>query len=153
MFARNAGCDRLATGHYARVAAHRGRVLLHRGADNAKDQSYMLARLDPKQLERIWFPLGEQDKDATRAEATSAGLAVAHYAHLANSLAVAGLALLLSVASQAGDLFESAFKRRFGVKDASHVIPGHGGIMDRLDSLLIVAPVVWLLLFLFIPVR
>jgi phosphatidate cytidylyltransferase len=68
-----------------------------------------------------------------------AGLAVAHYAHLGNSLAVAGLALLLSVASQAGDLFESAFKRRFGVKDASHVIPGHGGIMDRLDGFLAAA--------------
>src|SRR6266568_3662006 len=63
-FARNAGCDRLATGHYARVAPHRGRMLLHRAADEAKDQSYMLARLDPKHLERVWFPLGEQDKDA-----------------------------------------------------------------------------------------
>jgi tRNA-specific 2-thiouridylase len=76
-FAQRAGCDRLATGHYARVAEHRGRALLHRGVDGAKDQSYMLARLDPKHLDRIWFPLGEQDKDATRAEAASAGLAVA----------------------------------------------------------------------------
>src|SRR5256885_8340179 len=74
-FARRAGCDRLATGHYARIAEHRGRLLLHRGADESKDQSYMLARLDPKQLERIWVPLGEPDKDATRAEAASAGLA------------------------------------------------------------------------------
>jgi phosphatidate cytidylyltransferase len=41
---------------------------------------------------------------------------------------------MLSIASQAGDLFESAVKRRFGVKDASHVIPGHGGLMDRLDG-------------------
>jgi phosphatidate cytidylyltransferase len=70
-----------------------------------------------------------------------AGLTVAHYAHLANSLAVVGLALVLSVASQAGDLFESAFKRRFGVKDAGHVIPGHGGIMDRLDGFLAAAVV------------
>src|SRR5438309_4261652 len=75
-FARRAGCDRLATGHYARVAEHRGRVLLHRGADDVKDQSYMLARLDPKHLERIWFPLGEQDKESTRSEAERAGLAV-----------------------------------------------------------------------------
>src|SRR5947209_17263577 len=76
-FARRAGCDRLATGHYARIAEHRGRTLLHRAADEAKDQSYMLARLDPKHLERISFPLGEQDKDATRAEAASAGIAAA----------------------------------------------------------------------------
>jgi len=73
--------------------------------------------------------------------AIAAGLVVAHYAHLPNSLAAAGLALILSAASQAGDLFESAFKRRFGVKDAGHVIPGHGGIMDRLDGFLVAAAV------------
>lgn len=41
---------------------------------------------------------------------------------------------VLSIASQLGDLFESAVKRRFGVKDSSHIIPGHGGLMDRLDG-------------------
>ena len=44
------------------------------------------------------------------------------------------IAAALSVASQLGDLFESAVKRRFGVKDSSHIIPGHGGLMDRLDG-------------------
>lgn len=44
------------------------------------------------------------------------------------------VAAILSVASQLGDLFESAVKRRFGVKDSSHIIPGHGGLMDRLDG-------------------
>jgi tRNA-specific 2-thiouridylase len=76
-FARRAGAARLATGHYARIVEHRGRLLLARAADERKDQSYMLARLDPRRLERIWFPLGEQSKEETRAEAERAGMAVA----------------------------------------------------------------------------
>jgi tRNA-uridine 2-sulfurtransferase len=76
-FAKRVGAPRLATGHYARIAEHRGRLLLSRGVDPAKDQSYMLARLDPRLLPRLWFPLGEQGKDETRAEARAAGLAAA----------------------------------------------------------------------------
>ena len=64
---------RLATGHYARIVEHRGRLLLARAADPDKDQSYMLARLDPRHLDRLWFPLGEQSKEETRAEAERAG--------------------------------------------------------------------------------
>ena len=79
-FARRAGATRLATGHYARIVEHRGRLLLARAADPEKDQSYMLARVDPKHLERIWFPLGDQTKAETRAEAERAGLAVARRA-------------------------------------------------------------------------
>jgi phosphatidate cytidylyltransferase len=48
---------------------------------------------------------------------------------------LAATALFLTVMSQAGDLFESAVKRRFGVKDSSRIIPGHGGLMDRVDGL------------------
>ncbi len=76
-FARRAGASRLATGHYARVVEHGGRLLVGRAADPAKDQSYMLARLDPAWLDRIVFPLGEQTKASTRAEAARAGLEAA----------------------------------------------------------------------------
>jgi tRNA-uridine 2-sulfurtransferase len=76
-FARRAGADTLATGHYARIVEYRGRRLLARAADRRKDQSYMLARVDPRRLDKIVFPLGEQTKDETRAEAERAGLAVA----------------------------------------------------------------------------
>jgi tRNA-uridine 2-sulfurtransferase len=77
VFARRAGAQRLATGHYAATRVHKGRLLLARAADAAKDQSYMLARLDPRLLDRIWFPLGNQTKEETRAEAAGAGLAAA----------------------------------------------------------------------------
>lgn len=52
-----------------------------------------------------------------------------------------GLGLVLGLAAQFGDLLESAIKRRFGVKDMSHAIPGHGGVLDRVDGLLAAAPV------------
>ena len=62
------------------------------------------------------------------------------YASGVRFAAAAGLmALLLSILAQAGDLFESAVKRRFGAKDASRLIPGHGGVMDRLDGFLVAA--------------
>jgi len=89
-FADRAGCGRLATGHYARIVEHRGRRLLARAADPAKDQSYMLAQVDPALLDRIWFPLGEQGKDETRAEAERAGLDVAQRAESQEACFLAG---------------------------------------------------------------
>ena len=76
-FADRAGAAVLWTGHYARTVERNGQRLLARGADPAKDQSYMLATLDPALLDRIAFPLANQDKAATRAEAVAGGLAVA----------------------------------------------------------------------------
>jgi phosphatidate cytidylyltransferase len=68
-----------------------------------------------------------------------AGAVVVRYAGLWHFSAIVGLGLVLSAVSQGGDLFESGVKRRFGAKDAGHVIPGHGGFMDRLDGFLAAA--------------
>ncbi|MBA3843236.1 MAG: bifunctional Fe-S cluster assembly protein NifU/tRNA 2-thiouridine(34) synthase MnmA, partial [Actinobacteria bacterium] len=89
-FARRVGAPRLATGHYARIVEHDGKKLLARAADDAKDQSYMLARLDPRHLDRIWFPLGDQVKAETRAEAAEAGLPVAQKAESQEACFLAG---------------------------------------------------------------
>src|SRR4051794_31647346 len=61
-FAKRVGAATLATGHYARIVERDGKLLLARAVDETKDQSYMLATLAPRHLDRIWFPLGEQTK-------------------------------------------------------------------------------------------
>jgi len=66
----------------------------------------------------------------------------------------AGVALgaVVAVAATVGDLVESTLKRDLGIKDMSNILPGHGGVMDRLDSIVMAAPVVWATLVVLVPV-
>jgi len=78
--------------------------------------------------------------------AIAAGLIAAHLLSHSASVWRGGLvAAVLAIVAQAGDLLESYVKRRLEVKDSGHLIPGHGGLFDRLDSVLAAAPVAALL--------
>jgi tRNA-specific 2-thiouridylase len=85
------GARRLATGHYARIVQTADGPLLKAGADPRKDQAYMLARVAPADLERIWFPLGELEKPAVRELARGAGLPVADKAESQDLCFIAGM--------------------------------------------------------------
>jgi phosphatidate cytidylyltransferase len=62
-----------------------------------------------------------------------------------SSVRLLALVFTIPVAAQLGDFFESWMKRRMGIKDASGLLPGHGGFLDRLDSVLFVMPCVFLI--------
>ncbi|WP_169569187.1 phosphatidate cytidylyltransferase [Sneathiella limimaris] len=81
--------------------------------------------------------------------AITAALCNAYLLHIEISeiwIALAGACL--AVLAQVGDFFESGWKRHFGIKDASNLIPGHGGVLDRLDGVLFVAPALYGLIYL-----
>ncbi len=75
------------------------------------------------------------------------GWALAVWADHPSAYLIAAISGGLAIIAQAGDIFESAVKRRFGVKDSSAIIPGHGGVLDRVDGVLPVAVLVGLILF------
>ncbi len=121
-FARRAGAAALWTGHYARVVERHGTRLVARAADPGKDQSYMLATIEPGVLADIAFPLGEQTKDETRAEAAAAGLAAARQRESQEACFLGG-----------GDY--RAFLARAGVADEpGAIVDEDGAVLGRHDG-------------------
>jgi tRNA-specific 2-thiouridylase len=118
------GAARLATGHYARVARDPSGALLRAAADPDKDQSYMLARLDPALLGRLSFPLGGLTKPAVRALARDAGLQVADKPESQDLCFVAGVG-------------GRAFLRRHGgpaLRRAGEIVDREGRVLGRHDG-------------------
>ena len=72
------------------------------------------------------------------------GVLISRYSELFSLIDWVVLSLIASVLGTLGDLVESKFKRRAKIKDSGNIMPGHGGLLDRLDSLLFVSPFVYL---------
>lgn len=83
--------------------------------------------------------------------AMTVGALVAHFLMGVPFWAGLILGAVCTAVGTCGDLIESTIKRDVGIKDMSSILPGHGGLMDRLDSLLVAAPAAWLVLFLMLP--
>jgi tRNA-uridine 2-sulfurtransferase len=122
-FAETIGAEMLWTGHYARIVERDGLRLVARAADPAKDQSYMLATVEPTLLAHVAFPLGTATKAEVRAEAAAAGLDAATRAESQEACFLAG-----------GDY--RAFLARQGVADApGPIVDASGAVVGRHDGL------------------
>jgi tRNA-specific 2-thiouridylase len=118
------GAARLATGHYARITRDDHGPLIRTARDPRKDQSYMLAKLDPAQMDRLSFPLGGLTKDAVRALARAAGLPVADKPESQDLCFVAGLG-------------GRAFLQRHGgprLRRAGEIVDAGGRVLGRHDG-------------------
>ena len=109
------------------VAADTGGYLVGRTVGGPK----LAPRISPN---KTWSGLG-----GAVAGAALAGLLTAFILNHTNVLMLTLISAVIGLLEQGGDLVESAFKRHFGVKDTSQIIPGHGGVLDRVDGLLAVA--------------
>jgi tRNA-specific 2-thiouridylase len=121
-FAARAGAEGLLTGHYARIVERDGRRLVARALDLEKDQSYMLATLDPSILDKVEFPLGGQRKEETRAEAAQAGLAAAGRPESQEACFLAG-----------GD-YRSFLERRGIARSRGRILDEEGRVVGQHDG-------------------
>ncbi len=157
-FAERIGASALWTGHYARTVERNGTRLVARGIDPAKDQSYMLATVDPAHLARVVFPLGGETKAAVRAEAERTGLAAARRPESQEACFLAGgdyrgFLERQGLASSPGDIVDAAGRvlgrhdglwrftpgQRRGLGVASRE-PLHVLASDRASNTLVVGP-------------
>ena len=122
-FAERAGADLLWTGHYARIVERQGLRLVARGADSGKDQSYMLATIDPALFDRVGFPLGTTTKDAVRLEAAAAGLAAA------------GRPESQEACFLAGDDYRSFLERQGVASTPGEIVDETGRVLGRHEGL------------------
>ncbi len=101
----------------------------------------LMPKISPK---KTWSGFG-----AGIVAASAVGLVAAQMVDYGNFLKLAGLSAGLAIFAQAGDLIESGLKRYFSMKDAGGIIPGHGGLLDRMDGFLVATPAVTFLTWMF----